>query len=95
MFGNYGTSKTKNKKEPTYEVIQYCGKLSDDQKYNKELRIISWNGNEPKFDIRVWYDDNGNEKMQKGITLTSSEIETLYNILKEMEKNNAKEVDGI
>lgn len=85
-FGNYGKSKASNN-EVKYEVIQHLGKLTDEEgKYNKELNIISWNGNEPKFDLRPWKidEETGERKMMKGITLTSEEIEALYNILKEM-----------
>ena len=85
-FGNYGKSKASNN-EVKYEVIQHLRKLTDEEgKYNKELNIISWNGNEPKFDLRPWKidEETGERKMMKGITLTSEEIEALYNILKEM-----------
>ena len=85
-FGNYGKSKASNN-EVKYEVIQHLGKLTDEEgKYNKELNIISWNGNEPKFDLRPWKidEETGERKMMKGITLTSEELEALYNILKEI-----------
>ena len=85
-FGNYGKSKASNN-EVKYEVIQHLGKLTDEEgKYIKELNIISWNGNEPKFDLRPWKidEETGERKMMKGITLTSEELEALYNILKDM-----------
>lgn len=84
-FGNYG--KSSKKEEVNYEVIRHFGKLTDEEgKYNKELNLVSWNGNEPKFDLRPWKidEETGERKMTKGITLTSEEVEALYNILKEV-----------
>ena len=83
-FGNYGKRKSS---EPSYEVKESYGSLTQEVgKYNKELNLISWNGNEPKFDLRPWIvdEDTGERKMSKGITLTSEELEALYNILKEI-----------
>lgn len=82
-FGNYG----KKKDEVKYEIVESFGSLTQEEgKYNKELNLVSWNGNEPKFDLRPWKvdEDTGERKMMKGITLTSEEIEALFNILKEM-----------
>ena len=45
-----------------------------------ELNLISWNGAAPKYDIRKWTDDH--EKMGKGISLTKSELEGLYELLR-------------
>lgn len=36
---------------------------------------MSWNGNEPKYDIRSWNEDH--TKMGKGITLTDEELRIL------------------
>lgn len=61
------------------EVKKELGNVGD-----KKLRYVSWNGNEPKFDLRSWYTDkDGNEKCNKGITLTKEELETLYNLIPE------------
>lgn len=82
-FGNYG--KSSKKEEVNYEVIRHFGKLTDEEgKYNKELNLVSWNGNEPKFDLRPWKidEETGERKMMKGITLTSEEVEALFEILK-------------
>ena len=43
--------------------------------WQKELNLVSWNGNQPKFDIRDWAPNH--EKMGKGLTLTNEEMETL------------------
>ena len=63
-----------------YEIKETMGVLSESPKgWKKELNLISWNGAEPKFDIRDWSPDH--EKMGKGITLTSEEVDELYKIL--------------
>lgn len=72
-------------KEIKYEVIEKIGSLDSDSSMPKELRLISWNENEPKYDIRGWaVDKDGNEKMTKGIVLDQEELESLYEILKDM-----------
>jgi hypothetical protein len=52
-----------------YKVTQIHGRLSESSKgWTEELRSISWNDREPKFDIREWSSDH--EKMGKGVTLS-------------------------
>lgn len=70
-------------KEIKYEVIKKIGVLDSDSTMPKELRLISWNGNEPRYDIRGWATDkDGNERMTKGITCDKEELYSLYEILK-------------
>ena len=60
-----------------FEIIEEIGVLSENAKgWKKELNLISWNGGEPKYDIRDW--DPNHEKMGKGITLTEEEAKQLY-----------------
>ncbi|MGM7682602.1 YdbC family protein [Cytobacillus sp. Hm23] len=67
-----------------YEVIDKFGVLSESAKgWTKELRSISWNDREPKFDIREWSPDG--EKMGKGITVTKDELIKLRDMLNTME----------
>lgn len=47
--------------------------------WRKELNKISWNGAEPKYDIRDWAPDR--EKMGKGVTLTEEEALKLKELL--------------
>ena len=61
----------------TYDVRQCLGVLSDTGKgWKKEVNIISWNGREPKLDIREWNGDRS--KMKKGITLSKNEASALF-----------------
>lgn len=48
--------------------------------WTTELNLISWNGREPKYDIRAWSPDHS--KMGKGVTLTAEELTNLKNLLK-------------
>ena len=70
-----------------YEVIEKCGVISEENSgWTTELRYISWNGREPKYDIRQWCEkEDGTEKMGKGVTLTGEQLETLGEIIKGME----------
>jgi len=44
-----------------------------------ELNLVSWNGREPKLDLRSW--DPSHERMGKGIALTRDEAEKLRDAL--------------
>jgi hypothetical protein len=66
--------------EFTYEVTEELGVLSETAKgWTKELNLVSWNGREPKYDIREW--SPGREKMGKGVTLSGDEVAALKDIL--------------
>ena len=59
-------------KEIQYEIVKEIAVLStSDSGYTKEINLISWNGNEPKYDIRSF--SLNREKCGKGITLTADE----------------------
>lgn len=59
-----------------YEITKEIGVLSESPKgWTKELNLVSWNGKEPKYDLRDWAPDH--EKMGKGVTLTEKEAKKL------------------
>jgi hypothetical protein len=63
-----------------YEVVEELGVLSETPKgWSKELNLVSWNGREPKYDIREWAP--GHEKMGKGVTLSGDEAAELKRLL--------------
>ena len=63
-----------------FEIKQEFGVLSESAKgWRKELNLVSWNGAEPKYDLRDWAP--GHEKMGKGITMTMDELEALKKIM--------------
>lgn len=76
-------------KELKFEIINSVGAISKQSSgWQKELNRISWNGGEPKYDLRDWSPDH--EKMGKGITLTEEELRTL----KEIIDNEIKIIDN-
>ena len=69
-------------KEIQYEIIKEIAVLSTSESgYTKEINLISWNGNEPKYDIRSFSPNH--EKCGKGITLTADEAAALLKALQE------------
>ncbi len=62
-----------------FDIIKNITVLSEGSKgWKKELNLISWNNNEPKYDIREWAPDH--TKMGKGITLTKEELMLLKEV---------------
>jgi len=63
-----------------YEIVENVALLSESSKgWKKELNRVSWNGREPKYDIREWSPDG--LKMGKGITLSDEEAAILKKAL--------------
>lgn len=76
-----------NANEFTYTVIERCGVISENSRgWKTELRLISWNEKDAKYDIRPWHMTENGEQMGKGITLTGEELEQLAFILDELRK---------
>ncbi len=70
--------------EIKYEIKETVGMLSKSTKgWTKELNLISWNGKEPKYDLRDWAPEH--EKMGKGVTLNAEELKSLRDLLNGME----------
>ncbi len=66
---------------PSFEfnIIRHIGVLSERSSgWSRELNLISWNGGEPKYDIRDWSPDH--EKMGKGIALSREELMALCDL---------------
>ena len=65
----------------TFEIVEKIGVITEyPTGWNREINIVSWNGNEPKYDIREWSPDH--EKMSRGITLKEDELRTILYLLK-------------
>ena len=63
-----------------FEITEHIAVLSESAKgWQKELNLISWNGNTPKYDLRDWSPNH--EKMGKGITLSLEEVQKLKEVL--------------
>lgn len=68
-----------------FKIVKHFATLSEKKTMAKEFNLVSFNGEEPKYDIRVWQNPQSEEAiMLKGITLTKDEViklkETLNNI---------------
>ena len=88
-FKNYS-----NKKDDGLEftVIEKLGVLDSDSPTPKELRVVAWGTNVPKYDIRQWkQNEDGTERPLKGLTLDSEELYSLYEILQEINEDNESE----
>jgi hypothetical protein len=69
--------------EIKFEIQEEIGVISNSGKgWTKELNLVSWNNNAPKFDLRDWSPNH--EKMGKGITLTNEDLKALKDLLNEM-----------
>ena len=67
-------------KDIQYEIVKEIAVLStSDSGYTKEINLISWNGKEPKYDIRTFSPNRA--KCGKRITLTADEATTLLKAL--------------
>jgi len=67
-----------------FDIQQNLGMISEGAKgWKKEFNLISWNGRDPKYDIRDW--DEQHEKMGKGVTLSKEEVIQLREILNGIE----------
>jgi hypothetical protein len=66
----------------TMEVVKRIAVLSDPEAgYKKELNLVSWNGAEPKIDLRTWSPEG---IALKGLTLTEEEAKELCKALNDM-----------
>ena len=72
-----------SEKNITFRMEMPIAVLSKNERgYTKEINLVSWNGADPKYDIRSWHPDR--QKCGKGITLTEEEARALMNALKEV-----------
>lgn len=70
--------------EITYRIVREIAVLSERTNgWSKQLNLISWNNEDPMYDIRDWAPDRN--KMGKGITLTAAELQSLTEALDELE----------
>lgn len=63
-----------------YEIVEHIGVISESSGgWTKELNIVSWNGKEPKYDIRDWGPEH--EKMGKGVTFSANDLKALKELI--------------
>lgn len=62
------------------KIVREIGTLSTSNSgWDKMLTLNSWNGAEPKYDLRAWNIDR--DRCGKGVTMTKEELIALYKIL--------------
>jgi len=64
-------------KDFSYEVVERIAVLSQYGDTTKELNRVSYNGSEPKYDLRSWKRTSTGEMLLKGLTLNDEEMEIL------------------
>ena len=66
----------------TLEVIKEIALISGlETGFRKELNIVSWNGRDPKYDLRSWSPEG---MALKGLTLTEDEAKELQKALNDL-----------
>lgn len=65
----------------SYEVTEEIGVIGNPTPsgWTTQLNLVSWNGKEPKLDIRSWNEDRS--RMGKGISLSIKDATELANLL--------------
>ena len=78
----------KQEKEIALNVIEECGVIADREKGGiVRLDYGTWSeGSEPKYELRIWKEKDGEMKAAKGIGLTGEELIALRDLLNEMEE---------
>ena len=72
----------------TLEVIKKIALISGSETgFRKELNIVSWNGREPKYDLRSWSPEG---IPLRGVTLTEDEAKELQKVLNDMFSEQAE-----
>ena len=75
----------------TYDVKKTIGTIGSN---GIEMRVISWNGNADKYDLRGWYKTKaGEERCKKGITMTESDVKELCSIMQAVDIAEAETLD--
>lgn len=65
-----------NRNNIDFKIVKHVCLISVSEScWTKELNKISWNGNEPKWDLRAWSPDH--TRMSHGIALTDEEMAKL------------------
>ena len=62
-----------------FKVIKDYGTVANHNGVELKLQLVSWNGNEAKFDLRAWR----NGYAMGGLTMTKDEVETLGILINE------------
>ena len=68
------TERENNREEITFEIKEHIAVINTSETgWTREVNLVSWNGTNPKVDVREW--DPDHKRMSRGITLTETEAE--------------------
>ena len=68
------TERENNREEITFEIKEHIAVINTSETgWTREVNLVSWNGTNPKVDVREW--DPDHKRMSRGITLTEAEAE--------------------
>ena len=79
-------------KEFKYDVLAEIGDVEEKSSSTVKVKVISWNGAEPKLDSRPWFEDG---KMGKGISISLESVPKLVELLNEVESDYESPTDSI
>lgn len=71
---------TGTRKKISCEVLEECANVCESNGYELKIRLISWNNQPEKYDIRKWSVEEP-DRCLKGLSLTKDEIEALTDAL--------------
>lgn len=80
-YGHIQRGEQNMERDFTYRIEETIATLSQRGDTSKELNLVSYNGSQPKYDIRSWRRADGEEKLLKGITLSTEEAKALKEAL--------------
>ena len=74
-------AKEKNN-EITFEIVEHIGDISlASSGWKRELNLVSWNGNDARWDLRAWSPDH--TKMSRGLSFCPEEMQIIAKLLKD------------
>lgn len=67
--------------EITFVITEHIGDISlASSGWKRELNLVSWNGNDARYDLRSWSPDHC--KCSRGVTLCPEEMQIIAKLLK-------------
>jgi len=80
-------------KEFKYDVLAEIGTVEEGSRQDTIVKVISWNGGDPKLDIRKWNKEDDN--MGKGISISLDCVKKLIELLNQVEDSYESPNDSI
>ena len=82
-----------DEREITFEIVEEIGVISAHPTgWAKEINLVSWNGGQPKYDIREW--SPAHDQMSRGITLNEKEMRLIIELLRRRSRSSLRASSG-